>query len=70
MAKTSHMTKSRMNMNDHMGVTAPAGVTDWGLVRVSLLYPFTSIPSRIFSVWTQIIILNFIYDSFYQAFIF
>lgn len=46
MAKTSYMAESRMNMNDHTGVTVPGGLTDWGLANVSLLYPL-SIPPRI-----------------------
>lgn len=69
MAKTSHMAKSRVNTNDHTGVTAAGHMTDWELANVSLLYPL-SIPSRIFSTWPQIIIFGSIYDSFYQAFIF
>lgn len=56
MAKISHMAKSRVNTNDHTGVTAAGHMTDWELANVSLLYPL-SIPSRIFSIWPQIIIL-------------
>lgn len=44
------------------------GMSHWEPTRVSPLYPL-SIPSRLFLIWPQIIVFNFIYASSHQAYL-